>query len=665
MTAFSAVPRATGLYDPANEHDACGLAMIATLRGGPTHAVVANALTALGNLEHRGAVGADQGTGDGAGIMLQVPHDFFTGVVDFTLPAAGDYAVGTAFLDPADAEAGMDAVADLAADEGLRVLGWRSVPVASDVVGESARTVMPEFRQVFVELDPAIPADTDASGRPDPMVIERRAFAVRKRAEHRGVYFPSLSARTIVYKGMVTTQQLEPFYPDLSDDALTSKLAIVHSRFSTNTFPSWPLAQPFRMIAHNGEINTVRGNRNWMHARESSLASPLLASPRSDGSTRDIARLLPINAPGASDSASFDEVLELLTLSGRSLPHAVMMMIPEAWEGDPLMAPAKRDFYEFHSMLMEPWDGPACVTFTDGRVAGAVLDRNGLRPARYQVTDDGLVVLASEVGVLDLDPAHIVSRGRLKPGRMFLVDTVAGRIVSDEEIKAELAGEKPYGSWLDAGRIRLEDLPDREHVVHSRASVTRRQRTFGYTEEELRILLAPMARAGAEPLGAMGSDTPIAVLSERPRLMFDYFVQSFAQVTNPPLDAIREELVTSLAAGSGSQLNLLGATAEHCRQVILPFPVIDNDALAKLVHLGRPPGPGRAGVIGDRTVILQGLFKPETGGVGLARASRRSAQPQRQPWTPARSSWCSPIETRPPNWRRSRRCCSPRPSTTT
>ncbi|WGW13769.1 glutamate synthase large subunit [Saxibacter everestensis] len=612
---FSDLPKATGLYDPANEHDACGLAVVASLHGNPTHDIVDKALTALRNLEHRGAVGADEGTGDGAGIILQVPDEFFRSVLEFELPAPGDYAAGTAFLAADEPQTGVDLVEELAADEGLQVLGWRKVPIIADIVGRAARAVMPEFRQVFLALDPAVPAETTATGEPDPMVLERRAFMLRKRAEHAGVYFPSLSSRTMTYKGMLTTAQLEPFYPDLSDARFTSRLAIVHSRFSTNTFPSWPLAQPFRMIAHNGEINTVRGNRNWMRARESQLASELLASPSADGSNRDIQRLLPINAPGASDSASFDEVLELLAMSGRSLPHAMMMMIPEAWENDQQMDRKRREFYEFHSMLMEPWDGPACVSFTDGSQVGAVLDRNGLRPARYIITDDGLVVLASEVGVLDIDPARIVKRGRLKPGRMFLIDTAAERIVSDDEIKDRLASQEPYGEWLDAGRIKLSDLPDREHVVHTQASVTRRQRTFGYTEEELRILIAPMARAGTEPLGAMGSDTPIAVLSKRPRLLFDYFSQAFAQVTNPPLDAIREELVTSLEAGSGPEGNLLRVSPEQCHQVVLPYPVIDNDALAKIVHID---GTGRERA-GASTVILRGLFRPSTGGNGLAR----------------------------------------------
>ena len=396
---------------------------------------------------------------------------------------------------------------------------------------------------------------------------------------------------------MVTTLQLEPFYPDLSDERFASKLALVHSRYSTNTFPSWPLAQPFRMVAHNGEINTVQGNRNWMRARQSQLESELLG---------DLGPILPINTPGASDSASFDEVVELLNLAGRSLPHAMMMMVPEAYENQLDIDAQRRDFYEYHSMLMEPWDGPAALVFTDGDIVGATLDRNGLRPGRYLITDDGLVVLASEIGVIDIAPERIVRKGRLRPGKMFVVDTAAGRLIEDEEIKNELASARPYGEWLDAGRINLKDLPDREHIMHTPASVTRRQRTFGYTEEEVRILLMPMAANGAEPLGAMGSDTPIAVLSQRPRLLFDYFTQSFAQVTNPPLDSIREEVVTSLTVGLGPERNLLDATPEHARQVILDFPVIDNDELAKIQHIDPRPGS-------RMTTTIRGLYRVDRG----------------------------------------------------
>ena len=593
---FSTVPAAAGLYDPRNEKDACGLAMVATLRGTAGHDIIDAALGALRNLEHRGAIGSDAGTGDGAGILCQIPDAFFRDEVAFELPRPGEYAVGIAYLpldeqERAELKTGIERIADL---EHLDVLGWRDVPVRPDELGTLARNAMPAFEQIFLAS-----RQRDADGnRLSGVELDRRAFRLRKRAERKlSAYFTSLSSRTMVYKGMVTTLQLEPFYPDLSDERFASKLAIVHSRYSTNTFPSWPLAQPFRMIAHNGEINTVRGNRNWMRARQSQLESELIG---------DLKPILPIVSPGASDSASFDEVVELLSLTGRSLPHAIMMMVPEAWENQVDIDPELRDFYEYHSMLMEAWDGPAAITFTDGSVVGATLDRNGLRPGRYLVTDDGLVVLASEIGVLDIDPAKVVRKGRLRPGKMFLVDTEAGRLIEDDEIKRELASSAPYGEWLSEGRIHLSELPDREHIVHTPASVTRRQRTFGYTEEEVRILLAPMAKTGAEPLGAMGSDTPIAVLSERPRLLFDYFTQQFAQVTNPPLDSIREQVVTSLKLGLGPERNLLSATPEHARQVILDFPVIDNDELAKIQHIDPSPGS-------RVTSTIRGLYRSDKG----------------------------------------------------
>ncbi|MCF3118109.1 MULTISPECIES: glutamate synthase large subunit [Streptomyces] len=592
-------PAPQGMYDPRNEHDACGVGFVATLTGVASHELVEQALTVLRNLEHRGATGSEPDSGDGAGILLQVPDAFLREEAGFELPEAGAYAVGIAFL-PVDTAGTTDAavsqIETIASEEGLTVLGWRDVPVAPELLGATARSTMPVFRQIFV-------ADGDTSG----LELDRKAFVLRKRAEREaGTYFPSLSARTIVYKGMLTTGQLEPFFPDLSDRRFATAVALVHSRFSTNTFPSWPLAHPYRFVAHNGEINTVKGNRNWMRARESQLASDLFGQEKLD-------RIFPICTPDASDSASFDEVLELLHLGGRSLPHSVLMMIPEAWENHASMDPARRAFYQFHSTMMEPWDGPACVTFTDGTQVGAVLDRNGLRPGRYWVTDDGLVVLGSEVGVLDIDPAKVVRKGRLQPGRMFLVDTAEHRIVEDDEIKAALAAENPYQEWLEAGEIELSDLPEREHIVHTHASVTRRQQTFGYTEEELRIILAPMAKTGGEPLGSMGTDTPIAALSERPRLIFDYFTQLFAQVTNPPLDAIREELVTSLHSSLGPQGNLLDPTAASCRSVTLPFPVIDNDELAKLIHINAD-----GDMPGMKAATLSGLYRVSGGGDALA-----------------------------------------------
>ncbi|WP_414691112.1 glutamate synthase large subunit [Nocardioides sp.] len=593
-------PPAQGLYDPRFEHDACGVAFVATLTGEASHDILQQALTALRNLDHRGAAGAEANSGDGAGILLQIPDAYLRDVVDFELPPLGTYAVGTAFLDgDADTVAKTrQRIEELADEEGLTVLGWRDVPVDPSSLGATAAGVMPLFSQLFLE----------ATGlRITGMALERMAFCLRKRAEHEtDVYFGSLSGRTLLYKGMLTTAQLDAFYPDLADERVTTALAVVHSRFSTNTFPSWPLAHPFRYIAHNGEINTVMGNRNWMRAREALLTSDLIPG--------DLERLFPICTPGASDSASFDEVLELLHMGGRSLPHSVLMMIPEAWENHQEMDPKRRSFYEFHASLMEPWDGPACVVFTDGSQIGAVLDRNGLRPSRYWVTDDGLVVLASEVGVLDLDPATIVRKGRLQPGRMFLVDIEEHRIIEDDEIKGELAAEHPYDEWLHAGLMRLDDIPEREHVIHTHASVTRRQQVFGYTQEELRVLLTPMANSGAEPIGSMGTDTPIAVLSVRPRLLFDYFAQMFAQVTNPPLDAIREELVTSLAGTIGPEANLLEPTPATCRQIVLPFPVFDNDDLAKIRHINRD-----GDMPGFITHVSRGLYEVDGGGEAMAR----------------------------------------------
>ncbi|MFI6081734.1 glutamate synthase large subunit [Streptomyces sp. NPDC051217] len=607
-------PAAQGMYDPRNEHDACGVGFVATLTGVPGHEMVEQALTVLRNLEHRGATGSEPDSGDGAGILLQIPDAFLREVTGFELPEAGSYAVGIAFLPADEPDEAVSRIETIAAEEGIDVLGWRDVPVAPQMLGAIARSTMPVFRQLFVSAttDTATATDTDTEKDSGPLTgiaLDRKTFVLRKRAEREaGIYFPSLSARTIVYKGMLTTGQLEPFFPDLSDRRFATAVAVVHSRFSTNTFPSWPLAHPYRFVAHNGEINTVKGNRNWMRARESQLASDVFGDD-----PRTLERTFPVCTPDASDSASFDEVLELLHLGGRSLPHSVLMMVPEAWENHDSMDPARRAFYQYHATMMEPWDGPACVTFTDGVQVGAVLDRNGLRPGRYWVTDDGLVVLSSEVGVLDIDPAKVVRKGRLQPGRMFLVDTAEHRVIEDDEIKATLAAENPYEEWLEAGEIELEDLPEREHIVHTHASVTRRQQTFGYTEEELRIILAPMARTGGEPLGSMGTDSPIAALSARPRLLFDYFTQLFAQVTNPPLDAIREELVTSLRSTLGPQGNILRPSAAACRSVTLPFPVIDNDELAKLIHVNAD-----GDMPGMTTATLSGLYRVSGGGEALA-----------------------------------------------
>ncbi|MDR3202473.1 MAG: glutamate synthase subunit alpha, partial [Bifidobacteriaceae bacterium] len=595
---LSVPPPASGLYDPAFEHDSCGVAFVATLRGEPGRDIVDAALTALENLDHRGAVGAEANTGDGAGILTQVPDALMRDLFAGALPAAGHYAVGTAFLpaDPEETAKSQARIDRIAAEEGLAVLGWRDVPVNAELIGPTARASMPVFRQLAVGAP---------DGGLDGLDLDRLAYRVVKRAGHEaGAYFASLSSRTIVYKGMLTTAQLLPFFPDLGDPRYASEIALVHSRFSTNTFPSWQLAQPFSILAHNGEINTVQGNRNWILARQGQMAC---------GPLGDIGPLTPICAPGESDSASLNSVLELLHLAGRDLPHAVLMMIPEAWENNAEMAPALRSFYEYHAAVQEAWDGPACVAFTDGALIGATLDRNGLRPGRFWVTKDGLVVLASESGVLDLPAESVVRKGRLEPGRMFLVDTAAGRVVENTEIKNQLAGRAPYGQWVAERSVYLGQLPPREHIAHSPASVARRQLAFGYTEEELRLILMPMAATGAEPIGSMGSDTPIAVLSDRPRLLFDYFTQLFAQVTNPPLDAIREELVTSLSSAIGPKPNLLAEAEEHARKLILPFPVLDNDDLAKIVRIDRY----RQRSAGFSATIIRGLYHVAQGGEGL------------------------------------------------
>jgi glutamate synthase (NADPH) large chain len=639
-----------GLYDPSFEHDACGVGFVADLSGRHDgHDVVAKALSVLCNLEHRGAQGGDPDTGDGAGILTQVPDAFFRAVAGFALPAPGSYVVGLGFL-TAERAVVSRALEEIAAAEGLTVLGWRDVPCDLSACGAGARAVMPELAQLFLA----------GSKGETGLELERMAFCLRKRAEHEaGTYFASLSARTLVYKGMLSAVQLGPFFPDLSDPRFGSALALVHSRFSTNTFPSWPLAHPYRYVAHNGEINTIRGNRNWMRAREAMLASSLIPG--------DISRLFPIVNEHGSDSASFDECLELLHLGGRSLPHALLMMIPEPWENHAEMPPERRAFYQFHSCVMEPWDGPALIAFTDGSVIGAVLDRNGLRPGRYWVTSDGLVVLASEVGVLDIDPATVVRKGRLQPGKIFLADTAQARIIEDEEVKAVLAAEHPYESWLHAGQIHLDDLPDRSISPISPgglppgdppsggmpspraplaplrgvaatgmatggtrtpsgggscatgaladgdgAGLLGLQRVHGYTEEELRVVLGPMGQSGAEAIGSMGTDTPVAVLSDRPRLVFDYFTQLFAQVTNPPLDAIREELVTSLGAAVGPEHNLLEPVPASCRQITLPYPVIRDSNLAKITHINDDGNlPGLA------SHVVDGRYDPAAGGEGL------------------------------------------------
>ncbi len=620
MSATGATPNRTvstraGLYSPEMEHDSCGIAFLAELSGRSSHRLVRDGLIALENLAHRGALGSEANSGDGAGILVQLPHDLFVEVAGFELPDQGSYATGLAFLDGSGGDVARTrrSFEQLASEENLVVLGWRDVPVDPSMLGATARKAMPKISQVFVAGGVTSAASgargdsgTGGAVRLSGDALERASFVLRKRAERElaGIYFPSLSTRTIVYKGMLTAEQLEAFYPDLGDERFVSAVALVHSRFSTNTFPSWPLAHPYRYLAHNGEINTLAGNRNWMRAREALLSSELIGP--------GLQRIFPVCTPGASDSASFDEVLGLLHMGGGSLPHSVLMMIPEAWENNQLMDPKRRDFYRYHASLMEPWDGPAAVAFTDGTVVGAVLDRNGLRPARYWVTSDGLVVMSSEVGVLDIDPERVVRKGRLQPGRMFLVDLSLGRIVEDEEIKASLAAEHPYGEWLDRCQEEISSLPSRVMLTPKHASIVAHQRLFGYTSEDLRSILSPMAANGAEPIGSMGSDTPPAVLSRRPRLLYDYFTQLFAQVTNPPLDAIREELVTSTRTAIGPGANLLDPREESCRRIILNGPVIGNDDLAKLMYVNEnSETPGYKGF------TIDGLYELAGGGEAL------------------------------------------------
>ncbi len=612
-----------GLYDPQNEHDACGVSFVCNISGKASHDVVSLGVRALCNLEHRGALGADPLTGDGAGILIQIPDRFLRDVVDYELPPAGQYATGIGFLPAArdDAEKAASQVERIVQSEGLHVIGWREVPVDISVLGSGSRAAMPSFRQVFIAGD-------DLAG----IDLDRRVYIVRKRIEHEigpggagyaaaeddeaamgnaapphsGVYFPSLSARTLVYKGMLISRQLTSFYLDLSDERIESALALVHSRFSTNTFPSWPLAHPYRMIAHNGEINTIAGNRNWMRARETLLSSPSLES---------LERAFPICTPGASDTAGFDEVLELLTLGGYSLAEAVLMMIPEPWEHHAEMNSERKAFYRYNATRMEPWDGPASIAFTDGTVIGAVLDRNGLRPSRYMVTNDGLVVMASETGVIDVPQSSVVEKGRLQPGRMFLIDTAEGRVIRDDEIKDRLASARPYGHWLDQNLVHLADLRRREVIHRDEGSLIQRQQMFGHTHEEHRLLLAPMSIDGKEALGSMGTDTPPAVLSDRNRPIYDFFKQLFAQVTNPPLDAIREELVTSLYARVGPEGNLFDPQPSSCRNVHLDSPVITDEELARLVGIDGPGG------LGDfQTEVLSALYVVADGGEGLRRA---------------------------------------------
>jgi glutamate synthase domain-containing protein 2/glutamate synthase domain-containing protein 1/glutamate synthase domain-containing protein 3 len=570
MHSFAA-PGATGLYDPSNEHDACGIALVAKLWGEASHAVVEKALDALENLEHRGAEGADPNTGDGAGILLQIPDAFLrAAVAGIELPPPGRYGVGVCYLPP-DSERRAELerlVEEKVAAEGQRVLYWRDVPVDDRYVGDTARLSAPVIRQVLVEASEDIV---------DPDAFERKLYVIRRvieRASGAGLALPSFSSRTLVYKGMLTAPQLPRYFTDLRDPRVASRLALVHSRFSTNTFPSWELAHPYRMIAHNGEVNTLRGNINWMRARESQLACELFGD--------DLEKVIPVVREDASDSAIFDNVLELLVLSGRSIAHAVMMMVPEAYRTRRDVDPDVKGFYDFHSCLIEPWDGPAAVVFTDGRWAGAVLDRNGLRPGRWVQDTDGYVVLASETGVTTVAPEHVQRKGRLAPGKVFLLDLEEGRIVEDDEVKRRIARRKPYGQWYEQSVVHIDDLPEREPRTPRIEPLRSKQLAFGYSQEDLRMVIAPMATRGEEPVASMGNDAALAVLSDRQPPLFSYFKQLFAQVTNPPIDPLRENVVMSLQAGVGAEVNLLAETAEQAHQLVMDQPILRNHELEKL-----------------------------------------------------------------------------------
>jgi glutamate synthase domain-containing protein 2/glutamate synthase domain-containing protein 1/glutamate synthase domain-containing protein 3 len=568
------MPRPTspvGLYDPAYEHDACGVAFVAKLDGAPSHETIQRAIVALENLEHRGAAGADPNTGDGAGILIQMPDELIRGLIGQDLPPPGQYGVCVCFL-PQDEDKRAEferLLEDTVRAEGQRVVGWRDVPVDKDYVGITANWFAPYVKQLVVAAEGPLCADQDA--------FERKLYVIRRVAEIAAgpeLVIPSFSSRTLVYKGMLTAPQVMGYYPDLQDQRAKSALALVHSRFSTNTFPSWELAHPYRMIAHNGEINTLRGNVNWMRARESQLASELFGD--------DLPKVLPVVRPGGSDSATFDNVLELLTLAGRTLPHAVMMMIPEAYEGRDDLPEDLKAFYAFHSCLMEPWDGPAAVAFTDGRVIGATLDRNGLRPGRWLETRDGWIVMGSETGVMDEPAENVIRKGRLQPGKLFLVDLERGCIVDDAEVKGEVASRQPYGEWLEQGIVHLADLPERRPIEERPELLHARQIAFGWTQEDLRVLLVPTAAKGEEPIGSMGNDSALPVLSERAPSLFSYFKQLFAQVTNPPIDPIREAVVMSVGTGVGTERNLLAETPEHAHQLSMQTPILRNDELEKL-----------------------------------------------------------------------------------
>jgi glutamate synthase (ferredoxin) len=603
-------PQKAGLYDFQNEHDACGIGFVVNIKGRKSNEIIRQGLTVLLNLDHRGARGAEPNTGDGAGILLQIPHGFMKKVCSdagIVLPSPGEYAVGMIFLpqEPSHRTECEKLLTRFIYEEGQTLLGWRTVPTCDVTLGNSAKACKPYIRQIFIARNPELN---------DPLAFERKLYVIRKRAEkairysgmsgYESFYIASLSAKTIVYKGMLIPEQLEEFYPDLANPLMESALALVHSRFSTNTFPSWERAHPNRYLVHNGEINTLRGNINWMHARESTFESKMFGD--------DVAKVLPVISPDGSDSAMFDECLEFLTLAGRSLPHTMMMMIPEPWSKHESMDETKKAFYEYHACLMEPWDGPATMAFSDGEIVGAVLDRNGLRPSRYYVTKDDLVILASEVGVIEIPPERVTEKGRLQPGRMLLIDTNAGRIITDSELKRSLATAHPYKQWLDRYLISLHDLKETVKAPEpNHDTLLPRQKAFGYTYEELRMILAPMAQDAVEPVGAMGVDSPLAILSKEPQLLYNYFKQLFAQVTNPPIDAIREEIVTGTEIFLGSEGNLLDPQPESCRQIKLEIPILTNHELAKLKLLNGA---------GFKSATFPILFKADEGGPGLEKA---------------------------------------------
>ncbi len=600
-------PGKQGLYDPQFEHDACGVGFVANVKGRKSHSIIEQALQVLLNLDHRGACGCEVNTGDGAGILMQMPHEFLKVVskgAGVALPGVGEYGVGMVFLPPEATERREceKLFERIVLEEGQRLLGWRDIPTTNSSLGETARASEPFMRQIFIGRDAKLG---------DDMAFERKLYVIRKRAEntirYSGLpggsffYVASLSHKTMTYKGMLMPAQVDQYYPDLKHPAMETALALVHSRFSTNTFPSWERSHPYRYMAHNGEINTLRGNINWMRARQAMMESDLFGD--------DLKKLFPIINTDGSDSAMFDNCLELLVLAGRSLPHAMMMMIPEPWANHESMSDEKKAFYEFHSCLMEPWDGPASIAFTDGKKIGASLDRNGLRPSRYYVTKDDLVIMASEAGVLDVAPENVLYKGRLQPGRMFFIDTEEGRIVADEEIKNKIAIEHPYRQWLDQHMIELGKLPDPPHLPEpGHETVLQRQQAFGYTFEDLRLLMVPMARDGVEAIGSMGTDTPLAVLSDKPQSLFNYFKQLFAQVTNPPIDCIREEIVTSAETTIGSEKNLLKAQPESAHLIELKSPILTNEELAKLRHINTP---------GYKSVTLPILYKVADGAKGL------------------------------------------------